>query len=137
MQFRHVIGKDVHAPGFYLNIEPGACYMGIGLWRPEAKIAQAIRHHIDENRAKWKRASRSERFTAVFTVTGDSLKRPPRGFDEDHPLIEDLKRKDFIASARLTQRQVTSDHFLEDFTDRSQKAAPFMRFLCEAIGVPF
>ena len=31
MQFRHAQAKDVHAPGFYLNIQPGECYMGVGL----------------------------------------------------------------------------------------------------------
>lgn len=137
MQFRHFMAKDVHAPGFYLNIQPGECYMGVGLWRPEAKAAYQIREHIDENQAAWKRASRGKRFTDVFTVTGDSLKRPPRGYDEHHPLIDDLKRKDFIASVRLTQQQVTSDRFLADFTDNCKRAAPFMRFLCEAVGLPF
>jgi uncharacterized protein (TIGR02453 family) len=137
MQFRHFMAKDVHAPGFYLNIQPGECYMGVGLWRPETKSAYRIRAHIDENQAAWKRASRGKRFTDVFTVTGDSLKRPPRGYDEDHPLIKDLKRKDFIASVRLTQKQVTSDTFLADFTDNCKRATPFMRFLCEAVGLPF
>ena len=137
MQFRHFMAKDVHAPGFYLNLEPGECYMGVGLWRPETKTAYAIRGHIDENQQKWKRASRGKRFTEVFTATGESLKRPPRGYDEDHPLIDDLKRKDFIASVRLTQAQVTSDTFMAEFTDNCKRAAPFMRFLCEAVDLPF
>ncbi len=137
MQFRHVRGRDVHAPGFYLNLEPGACYMGIGLWRPESTMAQAVRLHIHEHQTEWRRASGGKRFTEVFTVTGDSLKRAPRGFDDDHPLIADLKRKDFIASTRLTQGQVASDHFLEDFAANCTRAAPFMRFLCEAVDVPF
>lgn len=137
MQFRHVMAKDAHAPGFYLNIQPGECYMGVGLWRPETKVAYQIRESIDANQAAWKRASRSKRFTDVYQLAGDSLTRPPRGFDEDHPLIDDLKRKDFIASVRLTQKQVTSDHFLQDFTDYSKRAVPFMKFLCEAAGVQF
>ena len=35
MQFRHASAKDAHAPGFYINLQPGECYMGVGLWRPE------------------------------------------------------------------------------------------------------
>ncbi len=137
MQFRHVMAKDVHAPGFYVHLQPGECYMGIGLWRPETKVAYAIRHHIAEHPAEWKKASRSKRFTDTFTVTGESLVRTPKGFDDDHPLIEDLKRKDFIASRRLTQRQITSDHFMDDFTAYSKRAVPYMRFLCDAVGLPF
>lgn len=137
MQFRHRAGKDVHAPGFYVHLQPGDCYMGVGLWRPETEAAYAIRQHIDENQGVWKRASRGKRFTEVFAIGGDTLKRPPRGFDEDHPLIEDLKRKDFIASTRLTQKSITSDTFLEEFTDNCKRSAPFMKFLCEAIAIPF
>jgi len=137
MQFRHRAAKDAHAPGFYMHLEPGECFVGVGLWRPESKVAYAIREHIDENQAAWKRASRGKRFTDIFEVTGESLKRPPRGFDEDHPLLEDLKRKDFIASARVTQKTVTSDHLMTDFEDMCKRSAPYMRFLCEGVGVPF
>ncbi|MDH3260837.1 MAG: DUF2461 domain-containing protein [Acidimicrobiia bacterium] len=137
LQFRHASAKDVHAPGFYVNLQPGECYMGVGLWRPETKMAYAIREKIDQDPNSWKRATRGKRFTDVFTVTGDSLSRPPKGYSEDHPLIEDLKRKDFIASTRLTQRQITSDHFMEYFTDNCKRATPFMKFLCDAVGVPF
>ena len=137
LQFRHIAGKGAHAPGFYLHIEPGECFMGVGLWRPETKVAYEIRHAIADDPAGWKKASRGKRFTDVFSIGGDSLKKAPRGFDEDHPLIEDLKRKDFIASTRVTQKSITSDHFMDDFAGNCRRAAPFMKFLCEAVGVPF
>ena len=137
MQFRHAMAKDVHAPGFYVNLQPGENYMGVGLWRPETKLAYQIRQHIDENQAEWKRVSRGKRFTDVFTVTGDSLIRPPKGYEPEHPLIDDLKRKDFIASVRLTQAEVTAPDFMQHFTENVKRAVPYMRFLCEAIGVPF
>lgn len=137
MQFRHSMAKDAHAPGFYLHIQPGECFMGVGLWRPETKVAYAIRSRIDEHPDSWKRATRSKRFTDVFTLGGDSLSRPPRGYDADHPLIDDLKRKDFIASTPLTQKSITSESFMEDFTANCQRAAPMMGFLCEAVGVHF
>jgi uncharacterized protein (DUF2461 family) len=70
-------------------------------------------------------------------LEGESLVRPPRGFDADHPLIDDLKRKSFLASTRFTQKQVTSAEFMDDYLATVKTAAPFMRFLCEAIGVGF
>jgi uncharacterized protein (TIGR02453 family) len=137
MQFRHIMAKDAHAPGYYLHIQPGECFMGVGLWRPETKVAYAIREKIDEDPAAWKKATQGKRFTDVFTIGGESLKRPPKGYDPAHPYIEDLKRKDFIASTRVTQKDITSDHFMADFTGTCKRATPFMRFLCEAVGVPF
>lgn len=137
MQFRHEMGRDVHAPGFYLHLQPGECFMGVGLWRPETKQAYAIRERIAEDPTGWKKATRSKRFIDVYSLGGDSLVRPPKGFDADHPFIDDLKRKDFIASTRLTQKDVTSEDFLDQFADHARRAAPFMAFLCEGVGVPF
>jgi uncharacterized protein (TIGR02453 family) len=137
VHFRHFMAKDAHAPGFYLHIQPGENFMGVGLWRPETRIAYAIREHIDQNQAEWKKATRGKRFTDVYTLGGDSLTRPPKGFDPDHPYIEDLKRKDFIASTRLTQRTITSGSFSKSFEDNCKRAVPLMKFLCDAVGVPF
>ena len=137
MQFRHVMAKDVHSPGYYINLEPRNCYVGVGLWRPETKVAYEIRQAIADDPAGWKRASRGKRFTDEFSLGGDSLTRPPKGFDAEHPLIEDLKRKDFIASTRVPQSMVTSSDFQKDLASLFKRATPFMRFLCDAVGVNF
>lgn len=137
MHFRHVMAKDVHAPGFYINLQPRMSYMGMGIWKPETKAAYQIREAIAAKPAAWKKASQNKAFLDTFEVEGDSLKRPPRGYHEDHPLIEDLKRKDFIASRRLTQKQVTSTHFLDDFMTYATTGSPYMKFLCKALGLQF
>ena len=76
-------------------------------------------------------------FARTFELGGESLVRPPKGFESDDPLIEDLKRKDFIASSRLTQKTVTSSSFIDQFDEMCQESSSFMAFLCEAVGVSF
>lgn len=137
MSFRHEAVGDVHAPGFYLHLQPGACYAGMGLWRPEAPVAQKIRQAILDDPDAWKKASRGKAFVAVWKIDGDSLARPPKGVDPDHPFVEDLKRKDFTAGTRLSQKQVLSAGFIDDYARMCKTASPFMAFLCEAVGVPF
>ncbi len=137
VQFRHEAAKDAHAPGYYLHIQPGECFIGVGLWRPETAVAYQIRTRIDEHQDDWRKATRRKPFTDVLEMGGESLVKPPKGFDDGHPLIEDLKRKDFIASRRLSQKEVTSNDFLDTFAGYCRSASPFMRFLCEAVGVPF
>lgn len=137
VQFRHEAARDAHAPGYYLHIQPSASFMGVGLWRPETGVAYRIRQAIADDPAGWKKATRAKTFRETFTLDGDSLVNPPKGFDPDHPLLDDLKRKDFIASVRLTQRQVTGDTFIDEFGALCRTAEPFMRFLCSAVGVPF
>lgn len=138
MQFRHEAGKDVHAPGYYLHLEPGACFAGVGMWQPDTASLTKIRDAIVADPAGWKRAAYGKRFTEVFTLSdGELLKRPPRGYDADHPFIDDLRRKDFTAGTRLTQKQVTSPGFVDEYAGICKAASPYMRFLCDAVGVPF
>jgi uncharacterized protein (TIGR02453 family) len=45
VQFRHEVGKDAHAPGFYLHLEPDSVFVGVGMWQPIAcseQVRQAI-----------------------------------------------------------------------------------------------
>lgn len=138
MQFRHVATRDdVHAPGFYLHIEPKACYAGVGLWRPATPDATAIRTRIAENPAAWKKAAYGKRFTDIYGLSGDSLIRVPKGIDPAHPYAEDIKRKDFIAGTNLTEKQVMADSFMQDYTEMCTRAAPFVEFLCKAVELEF
>lgn len=137
MHFRHERAKDAHAPGFYVHLEPGGCFMGAGLWHPESAVAYCIRHHIDDHPESWIDATRAASFTDVFELGGESLKRQPKGFDPEHALMTDLKRKSFMCTSRLTQREVTSGGFMDLLADRFTLTAPLMKFLCEAVDVPF
>jgi uncharacterized protein (TIGR02453 family) len=121
--------QDVHAPGYYLHLEPGGSFVGGGLWRPEPPVAQKIREAIAGRHKKWQAAVRGVR------LEGDSLKRPPRGFEADDPAIEDLKRKDFITSFALADKVVTSGRFMTEVAERCRRMAPMMRFLTEAVGL--
>ena len=138
IHFRHFATReDVHAPGYYLHIQPGESFAGLGLWRPATADAYAIRHKIADESTRWKRAIGSRRFTDVYALEGESLVRPPKGFDAEDPLITDLKRKDFLGTARLKDSEITAADFIERYTQISKAGTPFMRFLCEAVGVAF
>lgn len=140
IQFRHELGKDVHAPGFYLHLEPKASFAGVGLWRPETPSARSIRQAINDDPTGWKKAAKSKTFTDVWSIDleeDDLLKRVPKEFDPDHPYPDDLKQKSFIAGTRLTQAKVTSAGFDADLAALYKKASNYTAFLCSAIGVPF
>jgi uncharacterized protein (TIGR02453 family) len=137
IQFRHEGAKDVHAPGFYLHLEPGSVFVGAGIWRPDNATLRTLRDAIVDDPTAWKRARNAKRFSARYDLEGDSLKRAPRGYDADHPLIEDLRRKDFIGVSRLGEGAVTQPDFMNRFAEVCADSRPFMRFLCSAVGVPF
>lgn len=137
IQFRHEVGKDVHAPGFYVHIEPDNCFVGVGLWRPDMHALGKIRDEIVDQGDAWLTARDDRTFSQTFTLVGDSLTNAPRGYAKDHPLLTDLKRKDFLALSRLTDTAVRSRGFYPKVVERFAQSAPFMRFLCKALALPF
>lgn len=137
IQFRHQRGRDVHAPGFYLHIEPGECFVGAGIWRPDTKVLTHIRDFITDNPASWKRARDGAAFSKQFDLVGNSLVRTPRGYPADHPLIVDLKRKDFIACKSFDCSLIGSKAFLPWVTQSYREADQFMAYLCTAVGVDY
>lgn len=134
IQFRHELGKDAHAPGFYLHLEPKAVFVGAGIWHPDQATLARIREAIADDPEAWRAGTR---LRERFKLAGDSLKRPPAGFDPAHLLIEDLKRKDFICVASLTEKDVCAVGFVESFTGMCRDASPLVRFLCSALEVPY
>ncbi len=137
IQFRHEAGKDVHAPGYYLHIDNTGCFLGVGLWRPDADALAGIRQRIDAKQPEWKKATGSAAFRSKFALAGDSLKRPPRGYDAEHPWIEDLKRKDFIATTDIPATAISEPDFAKQVAQTYKKATLFMSFLCRAVEVDF
>ena len=137
IQFRHERGRDVHAPGFYVHIEPRSCFVGAGVWHPESSVLRAIRREIADHPKEWGSAIQSKRFKDHFELGGESLKRPPRGFEGDHPHVEDLKRKDFIAVATIEDRTVQEPRFVETVASLLRRASPLMEFLCGAVDLRY
>ncbi|TLS65648.1 DUF2461 domain-containing protein [Mariprofundus erugo] len=137
IQFRHEAGKDVHAPGFYLHISPSACFIGAGIWHPEADALQKIRRFIADEPQLWLAARDDPAFSRWFYLDGDSLKNAPRGFDKAHPLLEDIRRKDFIAISDIAPVLIEQADLADIACDYFRAATPLMQFLCRALRLPF
>jgi uncharacterized protein (TIGR02453 family) len=137
-QFRHAKGKGVSAPGFYIHLSPQESFLGVGIWQPEPPDLLKIRNAIATDTKAWLKARDDRGFRARFPkLAGESLKRPPQGFDADHPCVEDLKRKDFVAFCKFPNAKALEDSFPDEMIDSYRASAPFMKFLCGALDLPF
>jgi uncharacterized protein (TIGR02453 family) len=124
-------GKGVHGPGYYLHLQPGECFIAGGMWMPDPKALQMIRDRIADKPTEWSKARGD-----MDHHEGD-LKRPPRGYDPEHPMIEDIKRKSFTRSVALKDKQVLADDFMTTFLSACKDISPLMKFLAAATGVPW
>lgn len=139
IQFRHERGKDVHAPGFYIHIEPGACFAGVGMWRPEPKVARLIRDSIYEEPDRWRKVTKLKAFTDTWDIDpgeDEMLKRVPKEY-QDGKYPDDVRMKSFTAGHKLTQKAVTSSDFDAVLAKDYSKASGYTGFLCDAIGLPY
>jgi len=137
-QFRHELGKDAHAPGFYVHLSPEEVVFGGGIWMPPNSELIKIRNTIVDNPNEWKRIRSGVKFRKLFGgIGGDGLKRPPKGFDADHPHIEDLKRKSFFAMRHEKPDIIFDKHFVDEVEATFKAAKPLMEYICYAQDIVF
>ena len=135
--FQHDAGEEGATPAFFLRLEPGASAVGAGVWRPGPDALTRIRTRIVEDSKGWQRVTSGRTLGRNCAMAGESLKRPPPGFAADHPLIEDLKRKDFAVIVPLDDKRVASPAFMDDVMSAFRATAPFVGFLTRALGLPY
>ena len=136
--FRHRLGKDVHAPGFYMHFSPTETRVGGGTWMPDPTALSTIRLAIAQKPAAWKKVLDDKDFRKHFDqVEGEALSRPPRGFDPANPFIADIKKKSFFAIRQEGMRFAQSPKLVDEVIDTFRSTTPLMKFLCGALGVPY
>ncbi|HEX7815096.1 DUF2461 domain-containing protein [Dyella sp.] len=136
-RFFHERRHEIPAPSFYMHIQPGDCFAGGGIWHPESDSLKRIRAFLADNPEAWKRATRGKVFREHFNFWGDSLSRPPRGFDPEHELIDDLKRKDFAAGENFDDAFACSSELLPWVIETYKRLAPMIDYLCAAQELDF
>jgi uncharacterized protein (TIGR02453 family) len=136
-RFFHERGRQVEAPLFYLQVAPGDSFVAAGLWRPGADALRKVRGFLLDNPAAWRRAVQTPAFRRRYEMGGESLTRVPRGYDPAHPLIEDLKRKDFVVWRALDEATVTGPRLRATVAADFAAMAPLVDYLCAALDLEF
>jgi uncharacterized protein (TIGR02453 family) len=150
LHLRHILARDVHAPGFYLHLAPmgadgpaaaegepsSGCWFGAGLWQPDGPTTRRIRAHLLAHPDAW-RARLDRLAQRGLRVDGPRLVRPPPGVDAAHPLVDALRLKSFVAVAPLDPADLTDGDAVATFLARCADAIPLVEGLCEALDLPW
>lgn len=135
--FHHRRGDEEAMPAFYFHVEPGQSSIGGGIWHPSTPALEKIRRQIVNSPAAWGKAKGKSGVGSACTMGGEVLKKVPRGYDPEGPHAEDLKRKDFGVNRPITDAALIGNRLVEELRRSFLGAAPVLRFLCEAVGLPF
>ena len=133
--FHHDSGRSATAPGMYVQLGPGTSWSGGGVHMPDSRSLTQIRDAIVSKPSEWTKIVSDPRFVQAAANQGETLKRAPQGYEADHPLVDDLKRKSFVWHVEFSESQVCSSGFLDSYLDACRLANPFNAFLATALGV--
>ncbi|HVM31787.1 MAG TPA: DUF2461 domain-containing protein [bacterium] len=127
--------KDVHTPGFYIHLAPGEVFAGGGVWHPDAPTLAQIRDYLLNHPGEWKGILSGPAFKRHCTLDGEKLKRPPKGYPPDHPMIETLKYKDYIYYSSFTEKQACAPDFMDRFLASCEAGSPLVGYLARALKI--
>jgi uncharacterized protein (TIGR02453 family) len=116
---------------FYFHIQPnGQSLLGAGMWNPTPKQLAAFRQELDFNPARLTDIIQDKNFRAYFPeIWGESLKKIPKGFSEENPNADLLKRKQLFFMHKFTDEAVTSPDFIENILTGCRLIKPYCDFL--------
>ena len=122
-------GKKSPYSGYYFHLEPGKSFIAGGIYMPPNEVLKKIREEIDYNPDEVKNLLSGD-FKKLFgQMEGDSLKRPPRGYSEDHPMIGLIKHKSFLMMRNLDDKQLLRKSMLRDALQVYEAMKPWNSFI--------
>lgn len=131
-----VKGYGPHTPSYYLHLEPGSCFFGVGFWQPEAQILKMIREEIDYNTTAFLDVIEADDFKKLFKLSKeDQLKNAPKGYEITHPQIAYLKLKSFIAVYSIEEEEFFKPTIVNKLKTAFTTIQPFVSFLRGATAV--
>ncbi len=128
-------GSGENSPRFYLQIQPGDnSFIACGLWSPDNDTLKKIRSEIAHNSDELFEIIKKESFLNYFgSIQGETLARPPQGYDANSPNLELLKLKQYIAKKTFTDQEVLASDFNDNLVKAYQEVLPFLNFLDSSI----
>jgi uncharacterized protein (TIGR02453 family) len=130
-------GKKIQSAGYYFHLEPGASFIGGGLWMPMAPELKKVRQEIDYCFKEFSNIIKQKKFQTNFNELDSSNKlvRPPKDYEIDNPAIEFLKLKSFIVSLPITDAELLDKELVKKTIATFQTMTSFISFINRAIDI--
>lgn len=116
--------------GYYVHIEPGNSMIAGGAYMPPSPWLKAIREKIYEQGDRLLNILSDKEFIKYFgEIEGEKLKSAPKGYPKDHPYIELLRLKSFLAAKIISDKEIVNKDCFELFVSASKAMKPLNDFL--------
>ncbi|WP_298420908.1 DUF2461 domain-containing protein [uncultured Kordia sp.] len=121
--------------GYYLQIAPNnESFIATGFWEPKKEDLLRIRKEFEMDDTEIRKIISKKSFKEVWGgFEGDEVKTAPKGFSKEHPAIDLIKKKQFIFTQKLTDKQVTSPDFMKEIGKSFKAIRPFFDYMSEVL----
>jgi uncharacterized protein (TIGR02453 family) len=129
-------GKKTLQSIYYLHLQPGGESMVAGgIHQPAGEQLRKIRQEVDYNAAELREIVNHPDFLRYFgEIQGEKLSRAPKGYPIDHPNIEFLKLKSYLAIRKFKDEEVIQKDFVQEVLKTYRAVQPFNEYLNIAVS---
>jgi uncharacterized protein (TIGR02453 family) len=102
-----------------------------GFWAPNKEDLFRIRKEFEFDDTEIRKILAEKNFNSVFggKLVGEELKTAPRGFDKEHPNLDLIRKKGFVAVRKFSNKEVLASNFLEIVEDSFLALRPFFDYM--------
>ncbi|WP_121353817.1 DUF2461 domain-containing protein [Flavisolibacter nicotianae] len=130
-------GRKSGFAGYYFHLEPGASFIGGGLWMPEAPALKNMRQEIDYNWEEFQAIIKEKNFKKtyadVYKAGEVSLTTMPKGYEKDNPAADYLRLKSFIAETSIADEELTKASLHKKTLAAFETLQPLLNFINRTI----
>lgn len=129
-------GKKSEQAIYYLRLQPGnESMLAGGMHEPAGEQLRKIRQEVDYNAGELKEIISQADFQRLFgEIQGEKLRRAPKGYPVNHPNIEFLKLKSYLAIRKFSDAEVVQENFVEEVLHTFRVVQPLNEYLNVAIS---
>lgn len=131
-------GKKAEHAGYYIQIQPGKCFIGGGKYMTDPPMLKKIRQEIDYSWEEFQKIIKNKKFVSVYgdldRSEGMQLSREPKGYEKDNPAIDYIKFKSWVAITDISDADITGKDAVKKIVAALEALHPLIVFLNRAIA---
>lgn len=125
--------KPHNRGGYYFQIQPNHCFIGVGFWGPERDDLLRIRKDIEQSDELEKILQSKILIKEFGEMQGEEVKSAPKGFSKEHERIALLRKKQYLFIKNFTDEEVLAKDFPEKVAKSIQVLQPFLNYMTEVL----
>ena len=126
--------KPAFRGGYYIHLEPGNSFLGVGFWGPSPEDLFRIRKELELDAEELRKIMAQSDFKKYWgELSGDEVKTAPKGFDKAHSNIDLIKKKQYVFLKNFTDQQVFSDDFVDLIDEHFQHIRPYFDYISNVL----